>query len=67
MQPFASSTWRVIDAGRSEPSMPTAPSSLTMTAIRPCPGLRAARRQLSSVVLPLPRKPVRRKAGTMVR
>ena len=43
------------------PSMPASPNSLTITAMRPAPGV--ARMWLSSVVFPAPRNPVRTVVG----
>jgi hypothetical protein len=56
MQPFASSTMSSSRETMSSPSMPISPSSLTMTAVRnPCALVRMC---FTSVVFPLPRKPV---------
>ena len=60
-QPPASSTTESSADSTSRWSMPIAPSSLTTTAVSRSPSARS--RRLRSVVLPLPRNPVRTKTG----
>ena len=61
-QPPASSTTESSADSTSRWSMPIAPSSLTTTAVSRSPSARS--RRLRSVVLPLPRNPVRTKTGS---
>ena len=60
-QPLASRTVRSSTRRRRWWSMPTSPSSFTITAVSPSSGPREQREM--SVVLPLPRKPVTRTTG----
>ena len=63
MQPFFSSTASSIACSISRWSSPTAPNSLTITTVSASDGWRS--RWFSTVVLPLPRKPVSIVTGTV--